>query len=750
MAAIRELTANERQQLPTFSAGLRGLRQRVKSGHIVYRNDPTLSQTCAQKPQVLERLPGGDGLRHIAGMNQTQSWLAEAGNRHDRGDLAGAEQFYLKVRQADPRIFEANHGLSLVRFRQGRIPEALELIGQALAIMPDNPEALCNRGNILRAAGQLGDALASYDHALVVRPRMMQALFNRGNALHDMGRFADAVADFDSALAQQPRLAQAWNNRGNALRELRRFEEALASYEQALALRRGHAPTLNNLALALFDLGRLRQALEISGQALAAAPHFAEALYIRGSILTDLNRPLEAMDCFERAVAADPDHPFALGALARIALVLCDWERTEKIAPLLKADIMAGRSAIQPFTLLGYWDDNALQARCAENYLRRVLPPRPERLWKVSPRRPGKIRLAYLSADFRNSAAAYLTAELFERHDRERFQVTAISFGPDDGSAMRARLMKAFDDFHDVRARSDREIAELIRSLDTDIAIDLMGYTQNSRPGILAHRPSPVQASFLGYPGPMSADFIDYVIGDAVVLPPDRQAYYAERIIRLPASYYPHDSSNAIAVETPSRSEAGLPEQGFIFCCFNNAWKITAPVFAVWMGLLAKIEGSVMWLLVPEPQARTNLLRRAAAHGIDPARLVFAPRMAPEHHLARHRLADLFLDTLPYNAHTTASDALWAGLPVITCMGESFAARVAASQLHAIGLPELVTEDLAGYEALALELANDPVRRKVLRHKLAQNRVATALFDAPGWRGQLEAAYIAMLADTAG
>lgn len=674
-------------------------------------------------------------------MDHTQSWLAEAGSRHDRGDLAGAEQFYLKVLQADRRNFEAQHGLGLIRSRQGRIAEALELIAGALAVMPDSPEALCNQGNVLRAAGRLAEALASYDRALAIRPRMMQALFNRGNALNDLGRFTEALASFDGALAEQPGLAQAWNNRGNALRELKRFNDALESYERALAIRPGHAPTLTNKALALRDLGHMPQALEASGQALAAMPHFAEALYARGSILTDLNRPQEALDWFERTVAADPNHPFALGALARSALVLCDWERTQKIAPLLKADITAGRSAIQPFTLLGYWDDSALQARCAENYLRRTLPVRPEPLWRGGARRPGKIRLAYLSADFRNSAAAYLTAELFERHDRTRFEVTAISFGPDDGSAMRARLQKAFDAFHDVRTMSDRAAAKLIRSLDADIAIDMMGYTQNGRPGILAHRPCRAQVSFLGYPGPMAADFIDYVIGDAVVLPPDRQAHYAEKILRLPGSYYPCDSTNAIAAQTPSRPEAGLPERGFVFCCFNNAWKITAPMFAVWMRLLARTPQSVLWLLETNPETRGNLQRQAAALGMDPNRLVFAGRTTPDRHLARHRLADLFLDTLPYNAHTTASDALWAGLPVITCMGESFAARVAASLLHAVGLPELVTHSLDAYEALVLDLAGDPTRLAAVRHKLAQNRLSTPLFDAQAWRGHLEDAY---------
>jgi predicted O-linked N-acetylglucosamine transferase (SPINDLY family) len=671
-------------------------------------------------------------------------WLIQAMASHRNGHLAEAERLYALVLSREPHNFEARHRLGLIRSRQGRTDEALALIAGALAIEPHAPEALSNYANALRAAGRPGEALTNYDRALAIRPQFPEAWFNRGNLLRDMARPEEALASYQRALSLAPGLAPAWNNRGNALRELNRFAEALESYDRALALRPDRPETLNNRALALRDLGRLDEALASCDRALALRPDFADGRSTRGGILADLNRAAEALEDYEKAHAADPAHPDALNGLAQAALNLCDWTRTETLAAALKAHIEAGRPGIQPFLLLGYWDHADLQRQCAENHLRRLVPAPPPPLWKGAPYVHDKIRIAYLSADFRNSAAAYLTAALFEHHDRGRFEVSAISFGADDGSAMRARLMKAFDRFHDVRSYGDRQVAALLREMETDIAVDLMGYTLNARPAILAHRPCPVQVSWLGYPATMAAPFIDYAIADAVVLPPGREAGFAEKIVRLPHSYYPSDRANPISEHMPTRAEAGLPEDGFVFCSFNNPWKIRPAMFDVWMRLLAQTPRGVLWLLPSGPGTSENLRRQAALRGIDPGRLVFAGRMTPEHHLARHRLADLFLDTLPYNAHTTASDALWAGLPVITCKGESFSARVAASLLDAVGLPELVTDNLADYEALALTLANDPARLGAVRDKLARNRLTTPLFDSRAFRRGLEQTYVTM------
>jgi predicted O-linked N-acetylglucosamine transferase (SPINDLY family) len=315
-------------------------------------------------------------------------------------------------------------------------------------------------------------------------------------------------------------------------------------------------------------------------------------------------------------------------------------------------------------------------------------------LWSGTIYQHEKVRIAYLSADFRRHPVASLIAELIERHDRTRFEVLGVSFGADDKSDMRARLVKSFDQFHDVRLQADGEVAKLLSELQVDIAVDLMGHTQDARPDVLAYRPAPIQINYLGYPGTMGAPFIDYGIADQLVLPFDQQGFYTEQIVQLPECYQVNDSQRRIADRTPTRREAGLPEEGFVFCCFNNNYKITVPVSDVWMRLVQAVNGSVLWLLMDNAGAQGNLRKEAAARGIDPARLVFAGRLPPEDHLARHRLADLFLDTLPYNAHTTASDALWAGLPLVSCRGETFAGRVSASLLDAIGLPELVTGSL--------------------------------------------------------
>jgi protein O-GlcNAc transferase len=386
-----------------------------------------------------------------------------------------------------------------------------------------------------------------------------------------------------------------------------------------------------------------------------------------------------------------------------------------------------------------------LQLQCARTYVKHKTQDLPTAIEKPKAWRHDKIRIAYVSADFHEHATSHLIAELFERHDRKRFELFGISLGPDDGSEIRRRVVEALDHFHDVRAHDDREVASLLRELEIDIAVDLKGHTKGERFGIFAHRPAPIQVSYLGFPGTTGADFIDYVIADEIVLPFDQQPFWSEKIVHLPGCYQVNDRKREIAERTPTRKECGLPEQGFVFCSFNNSYKITPEFFDIWMRLLNKIEGSALWLLRGNAAVERNLRREAAARGVDPARLVFAEPIVLCEHLARHRLADLFLDTLPVNAHTTASDALWAGLPVLTCLGKGFAARVAASLLDAVGLPELVTKSLEEYEALALKLAREPALLSAYRDRLEKNGPTAQLFDADRLRRHLEQAYTTML-----
>jgi protein O-GlcNAc transferase len=634
-----------------------------------------------------------------------------------------------------------NRGLALLGLQ--RPADALASFEQALAVRPDYVVALNNRGNTLQDLRRPAEALASYERALAIQPDYAQALYNRGVVLRDLQRPVEALASFDRALAIKPDHVDALNTRGVVLRELKRPAEALASYERALAIKPDYVEALNNRGSVLRDLKRPAEALASHELALAIEPDHADALCNRGIALRELKRPAEALASFERALALEPDHRYAFAGVAYAALATCDWGRTEIIAGELERRIAQDSAIVPPFTLLGYSNDESLLLQCARKSLAEEIAVPAQPLWRGESRHHDKLRIAYLSSDFRRHAVASLFAQLFELHDRARFEIVGISFGPDDQSDMRARLVHAFDQFHDVRSRDDGDVAKLLHEMEVDITVDLNGRTEEARLGILARRPAPVQATYLGYPGTTGADFIDYVIADPTVLPLRQQPFYTERMVQLPECYQVNDSTRKIAADTPTRHEAGLPDEGFVFCCFNNNFKITAPVFDVWMRLMGQVEGSVLWLL-QDDAARENLSRAAAARGIDPARLVLADRREPEEHLARHRLADIFLDTLPYNAHTTASDALWAGLPVLTCKGAGFAGRVAASLLYAAGLPELVTDDLPEYEALALRLATDASLLAGLRQRLAQNRATCPLFDTDRFRRHLESAYTTM------
>ena len=521
-----------------------------------------------------------------------------------------------------------------------------------------------------------------------------------------------------------------------------RLDAAIACYLEALRIAPRDPELHCNLGVALADLGRQDDAIASYRTAVSLAPGYANAHYDLGITLQELKRHDEAIACFEKALEIEPSHKEALGALVMSELGDCRWDRLGVHAADLVRPGWEGRGIVEPFTFLLVSGDPAEQKLCAERYAARVphstVPPRPAAGGSQ------RLRLAYLSGDFRNHAVAQLTAGLFELHDRSRFEVAGVSFGPDDGSELRRRIERGFERFIDVRSRSDADVAAMLRDLGIDIAIDMSGYMSLARPGILALRPARVQVNFLGYPGTLGAAFMDYIVADRFLVPEELAAFYSERLVYLPDTYLVNDSKRPIAECTPSRAALSLPEDAFVFCCFNLTAKITPEIFSVWMRLLAQVPGSVLWLLEDNPSARRNLEREAKARGVDASRLVFAPRMRTDLHLARQCRADLFLDTLPYNAHTTASDALWAGLPVLTCPGRTFAGRVAGSLLRAVGLPELIARDMEEYESLALVLARDRAKLEQLRAKLAQNRESAPLFDTDRFRRHIEAAYATM------
>jgi predicted O-linked N-acetylglucosamine transferase (SPINDLY family) len=635
--------------------------------------------------------------------------LTRALELHQSGRLTEAEPLYRQILRARPKHPEARHYLGVLRFQQGRTKEALDLIAVVLAANADYAEAHYNYGNILAALNRHADALASYERATALEPNYAEAHHNRGNALFTLRRLDEAIVSYDRALAIEPRYIGAWNSRGTALKELKRHAEALDCYEKVLAL----------------------------------VPDEPNALYCRGNALKEIKRHEESLLSYDKARKLLPEHPDKFGGLDS-ALAACDFARTDAIASGLNADLQAGKASVTPFTLVGFCDDPALHLKAARNFAAERIPVRPAPLWNGEIYRHDRIRIAYVSTDLQAHATAFLMAELFELHDRSRFEVHAFSSGPDDGGAMRRRIAKACDHFHDVAGENDAEIARRMRLVEIDIAVDLKGFTQDSRPEIFGYRPAPIQVAYLGYPGTIGADLLDYILADETVAPLEHAPFYSEKIVHLPDCYQVNDRKRAIAEHTPSRQEAGLPDAGFVFCCFNNNYKIRKPIFDIWMRLLREVPGSVLWLLRDTEAAERNLRSEALAHGIDPARLVFAGRVALDEHLARQRLAGLFLDTLPYNAHTTASDALWAGLPIVTCQGDAFAGRVAASLLKAVGLPELITHTLDDYEALALRLARDPAMLQRIRETLARNRLTYPLFDTDRFRCGIEAAYLRM------
>jgi predicted O-linked N-acetylglucosamine transferase (SPINDLY family) len=627
---------------------------------------------------------------------------------HQEGRLEEADRLYREALAHDPSDANALHLFGVLQAQRADFEAAAELIDRSIALEPKNPMAFYNRGNALRELKRLDEALASFDQAVAMMPLHVEAWTNRGTVLQELGRSAEALASFDRALALAPLHATALFNRANALRHLKRQEEALASYDRVLALK----------------------------------PDHAEAHDGRGVLLQELRRYPEAFAAYDAAYRLDPTLKYVQGRRLHVKMTMCDWINLDAERAQLTARADAGGSAAEPFEFLCLSSSAEAQLRCARAFVDDRFPVRTT--WRGDRSAHRKIRLGYVSGEFREQATAYLMAGVYECHDRERFEIHAIATGPNDLSPMRTRLERAFDRFHDVRDETDARIADLVRAEEIDILVNLNGYFGQERTAIFALKPAPIQVNYLGFPGTMGAPFMDYIVADEIVLPKDQQRHFAEKVAYLPYTYQPNDRKRAIAELAPSREECGLPETAVVFCCFNNTHKLTPEFFDVWMRLLDRTPGSVLWVLETTPTVSPNLRREATSRGVDPERIVFAPVIKLADHLARVRLADLFLDTLPHNAHTTASDALWCGVPVVSCRGTTFAGRVAASLLSAIGLEDMVTHSLEAYEATALRLANDPEWRATVRKRLAANRETTPLFDTAGYTRTLEAAYLAM------
>jgi predicted O-linked N-acetylglucosamine transferase (SPINDLY family) len=698
--------------------------------------------------------------------------LYDLGRAHDA--IAGYD-CVLKLRPDDAEALR-NRGNALLGL--GNHEAAVDSFDRAIRLNPADVTALNNRGSALLSLKRLVTALSSFDTLLGIYPDHAEALHNRGCALRELGRYPAALEAFDRALQGGISRTDTVVARGDVLRELGRPEDALHSYELALKLRNDSAEAHRGSGDALLDMGDLLAALAAHDRAVMLGPDLSEAYNSRGNSLRALMRFPEAIASYDKSLSLDssntaahynratahlqweghseeaeagyehvlrlnPAFPFLPGTLFHLRRSRADWvlhpggmDRDE-----LHQAVLSGRPVAAPLHFLSVSDSARAQRQCAKTYAA-VRYGNVDAKWSRARHDRSRLRVAYVSPDLREHAVSYLMAGVFERHDAERFETIAVSLAPEEPSFMGRRLKRSFQRFMDVSGKRDTEIVDLLRSMEIDIAVDLGGFTDGTRPQIFARRIAPVQISYLGYPGTMGAGHIDYLLADEFVIPAESRGHYSEQVVYLPDCFQANDDTREIDHRISTRAQAGLPDQAFVFCCFNNTHKITPEMFDVWMRLLARIPDAVFWLLAAGDIERRNLRLQAQHRGIAPDRLVFAPRLPYSQHLGRLKLADLFLDTLPFNAGTTASDALWAGLPLLTCAGETFAARMGGSLLRAVGLPELITEDLAQYEARAIDLAAHGSELRALRQRLEQNRLEAPLFNTDRFRRQLESTFL--------
>jgi len=697
----------------------------------------------------------------------------------DSGNDVEAIAHFKKATALAPLNIDAWLNLSKSQASEKQFLEALASIERVLELNKNNALAWNNRGAILKEMDRYLEALESYDVAIQLNPSFAEVFYNKGIAFSALEKFSDAISCFDKALELHPNYFAALNNKGIALSNLMLNEEALKCYNHSLEINPNYIEAFINKAVTLtalkkydeslsilgtitaeqpsnttalvnqginyFQLKQLERALADFDRATSLSPNNVEAWCNKGIALNDLKRFVEAALAYERALKIKPNREFLLGIFLSAKMHICDWDNLSNNLQKVNELVEAGQKAIIPFPYLALTDSESLHQKAAEIWINAKHPIRPE--LPSPPKRvtKGKVRLGYFSADFRNHPVANLIVELFETHDKSKFELIGFSFGADDQSEMRQRIINSFDQFLDVREKSDKEVALAAREIGIDIAIDLTGLTADARTDIFAYRAAPIQINYLGYPGTTGAKYMDYIVADKTIIPEKAQKYYTEKVLYLPDCYQPNDKKRRISSTVFNRAELGLPDDGFVFCSFNNNYKTMPDTFSGWMRILHQVEGSVLWLFEDTPEATQNLIKEAQTRGIDSGRLIFAKRLPLSEHLARHRLADLFLDTLPYNAHTTASDALWAGLPVLTQSGQSFAGRVAASLLNAIDLPELITHSQDEYESRAIELALNPDKLNTIKKKLIESRDTSALFNTALFTKNIEDLYLSIL-----
>jgi protein O-GlcNAc transferase len=677
----------------------------------------------------------------------SEAWSSRGCALHDCNLFDDAINHFdeaLKINPADS-ISWFNKGITLCALEN--YDDALLHFINALSFNPQSPEILINKGLALIELKRYEEALESIEKAIELNATDANAWSNKAFALYHLKRYQEALFAIDQGLLLNPDLTTAWSNKGLILHDLKQLHAAITAYLKALVLDRNHAKTWMNYGLALNDLHEHEQAINCFDTAISLKPNFAEAWSNKGVALYELGQYEAAISHLQNALELKNDIPWLFGDLIHIHLKCAMWQNFESHKFILSKGILDSKKIAQPFTILSIVDQPDLQHQCAEIYTReRYLPAQQI---GVIPKRAqsSKIRVGYFSPNFNGHAVGVLCAELFKIHNRKQFDIIGFSLRDlSNSDDFATQIATSFDEFITVETLSDLEIANLSREMNIDIAIDLAGHTQYARTGIFSHRAAPIQVNWLGYPGTIGADFMDYLIGDSVVIPVSNQSNFSEKIVYLPNSYLVDDSSRIPSTRTFSRSEFGLPSAAFVFCCLNNDYKFNPKVITVWSEILSKSPNSILWLSANNTVFQKNMVEEFIKRGIDKIRIIFAPRIdSMGDHLARYQLADLFLDTFPYNAHSTALDALKSGTPVLTLLGHSFPSRVAASLLHAIDLPELITKTEEEYIQLAIELAINPQRMDDLKKKLINNRHSSALFNTALFVQNLEKGFCQMM-----
>ena len=648
---------------------------------------------------------------------------------------------FKKAISLNPKDSEVVNNMGNVLSLQGNLDEAIEAYKKAIALRPKYPIAYYNLGNALKKQDKINEAIEAYKNAIALKPDYVDAYNNLGVALKTGGRLDEAISTYKKLILLKPYDAYSLNNLGNAFNDQGNLDEAIEAYKKAIALEPEYAEAFTNLGCAFEKKEKRFEAIEAYKKAIALKPDYANAHYNLGIALSGEDRQKEAITAWQTAISLNPGDALVNAVLLFEQAKICDWNGLKQSSELLQKLGVIG-DAITPFSVLALEDEPQRHQQRAINYAQKIFPKKDMKQVTPPTEKPERLRIGYFSADFHNHPVMYQLAQVFAAHDKSQFTIIAFSYGPSVQDEMRQYLISNADVFHDVRAMTDIQVVELARSERLDIAVDLTGYTSNQRLSLFSYHLAPIQISYLGYPGTLGADFIDYIIADPVVIPEENRRFYFENIIYLPNTFLPTDNKRVIADKKFTREEMGLPKNGFVFCCFNDNYKLSPKEFDIWMRLLRKVEGSVLWLRKTNEWSISNLRMEAEARGISGDRLIFAERLSlPEEHLARHHLADLFLDTFNYNAHATTSDALWTGLPVITKLGRGFPARVAGSLLSAVGLQDLITDSEAQYEALALRLATTPTDLAQIKSKLAANRLTQPLFDSEMYTKHLERAY---------